>query len=290
MKPDWWSSYFNGKSAVLATMHGKQAVISPLLLERLGLDVVVPAGLDTDQFGSFSREVPRHGSQLDTARAKIAAGFALVPDATVGIASEGSFGPHPGMLIVPQARELIVLIDRPTGLELFGEDASLETNYAHRVVSRADEALAFAIRCGFPDHGIVVSACVDNAPDPTLGIEKNIVDENALVSVTKEFVGKFGSAFIESDMRAHRNPTRMQAIARAAADLVSQFNSRCPSCGYPGFRVVKVVRGLECAWCREPTRAIKARVFSCGSCGHTNEAAETSAAGADPAICERCNP
>ncbi|WP_421762185.1 DUF6671 family protein [Devosia sp.] len=289
MSPDW-SSYFNGKSAVLATMHGKEAAIAPTLAKALGLDVMVPADLDTDQFGSFSREVPRKGSQLDAARAKIAAGFALVPGASVGIASEGTFGPHPAMPIVPQARELILLVDRLTGLELLGEDVSLETNYAHQVVSQAEDALSFAIRCGFPEHGIVVSACVDGAPDPTLGIDKSIVDENALVSVTTDFVGKFGTAFVETDMRAYRNPTRMQVIARAAADLVSQFKSRCPSCGYPGFRVVKVVRGLECGWCGEPTSAIRSRVSSCASCGHTEEIAQQADSRADPSICELCNP
>ena len=56
--------------AVLATMHGKERVIAPILEQGLGLRVALALGLDTDRFGTFSREVERTGSQLDAARAK----------------------------------------------------------------------------------------------------------------------------------------------------------------------------------------------------------------------------
>ena len=65
-----------GKTAALATMHGKERVITPLVETALGLSVRRPSALDTDQFGSFSREIERTGSQLVAARAKIAAAFA----------------------------------------------------------------------------------------------------------------------------------------------------------------------------------------------------------------------
>ena len=42
-------------TAVLATMHGKERAIAPLLQRTLGLAVKVPPGLDTDRFGTFSR-------------------------------------------------------------------------------------------------------------------------------------------------------------------------------------------------------------------------------------------
>lgn len=62
-----------GKRAVLATMHGKERVIRPLLEGGLGLQIILPNGFDTDRFGTFSREIERTGSQLDAARAKIEA-------------------------------------------------------------------------------------------------------------------------------------------------------------------------------------------------------------------------
>ncbi|NHB77752.1 hypothetical protein [Rhodobacter calidifons] len=53
----------------LGTMHGKAAAIAPPLA-RLGIAVVVPEGLDTDRFGTFTGEVPRAGGMVEAARAK----------------------------------------------------------------------------------------------------------------------------------------------------------------------------------------------------------------------------
>lgn len=77
---------YAGVRAVLATMHGKERVIAPLLEESLRLRVSLAAGLDTDRFGTFSREIARTGSQLEAARAKIFAAFDIDPTARVGIA------------------------------------------------------------------------------------------------------------------------------------------------------------------------------------------------------------
>jgi len=52
--------------AALRTMHGKAAAIAPPLA-RLGITLVVPKGLDTDRFGTFTAEVPRKGTMDDAA-------------------------------------------------------------------------------------------------------------------------------------------------------------------------------------------------------------------------------
>ena len=109
-------------AAVLTTIHGKERVISPVLKEGLGLIVSLAKGINTDSFGTFSREIERAGSQLDAARAKIVAGFDAAPWARVGLASEGSFGPFPSFPFVALGRELIVMVDRDAGLELTGHD------------------------------------------------------------------------------------------------------------------------------------------------------------------------
>ena len=70
-----------GKIAVLATMHGKERVIAPLVETRLGLRVRLPGAFDTDRFGTFSGEVKRAGSQIEAARVKIAAAFSVDQDA-----------------------------------------------------------------------------------------------------------------------------------------------------------------------------------------------------------------
>jgi len=56
--------------AVLATMHRKERATALVLKEGLGLMVRLAAGVDTDIFGTFSRDVERTGSQLDAARAR----------------------------------------------------------------------------------------------------------------------------------------------------------------------------------------------------------------------------
>jgi hypothetical protein len=149
--PDRFS--YDNMPAVLATMHGKERVIAPLLERDLGLFVELALGLNTDRFGTFSREIERKGSQLDAVRAKIAAGFANAAHARVGIASEGGFGPHPYIPLLSLGRELIVLIDWETGLELIGHDASPETNFDHAVVSDLAFTVEFAERVKFQADG-----------------------------------------------------------------------------------------------------------------------------------------
>lgn len=275
---------------MLATMHGKERVIAPLLADGMGLHVVPAPGLDTDRFGTFSREIARTGSQLDAARAKIAAGFDRVPSARVGIASEGSFGPHPLLPFLPLGREVVMLIDRESGLELIGQDASLGTNYGHAIVTDVASAIAFAERVRFPEHGVIVMGCVNKQPAPDHALMKDSVDRNRVEAAVRGAIAACGAGFIEADMRAHRNPTRMRAIERATADLVRLFHSRCPACAQPGYDATERVPGLPCGWCGEPTRMIELEVLSCRSCGHRDERRIAENATADPGTCAQCNP
>jgi hypothetical protein len=281
---------YRSKIAVLTTMHGKERVIAPIVKEGLGLIVELATGVNTDRFGTFSREIGRTGSQLDAARAKIAAGFEYAPLARVGLASEGSFGPHPSIPFLPLGRELIVLVDRDSGLELIGYDASPATNYGHVVVSNPNDAHAFAKRAQFPAHGLIVMGCEGDKPAPERMLIKDIGNQATLDSAVRRAIDMCGAAFIEADMRAHRNPTRMAAIERAARELVRRYLSKCPSCASPGFDVTERVAGLACAWCGEPTQVIRAEVLSCALCGHRLERPATTEVAADPGQCGNCNP
>ena len=281
---------YRGIRAVLTTMHAKERVIAPILRDGLGLGVELAGDVDTDRFGTFSREVARSGSQLDAARAKIAAGFEWAPGARVGLASEGSFGPHPHIPFLALGLELVVMIDRDNGLELIGHDASPDTNFAHFIARDFDEAMASAERVRFPQHGLIVMGCRDDQPAPDILLRKDVTDHDALESAVREACRRCGAAFVETDMRAHRNPTRMAAIGRATADLVRRFHSRCPDCDYPGFDVTERVPGLPCAWCGEPTRVVMAEILTCRSCGHRKERSVLDQTAADPGQCDGCNP
>lgn len=279
----------NGARAVLGTMHGKERAIAPIAARFLGLDVAVAEGLDTDRFGTFSREVDRAGTPREAARAKIAAAFRLMPEATVGIASEGSFGPHPSLPFAALNRELVLLIDRESGLELVGHHATMATNFAHAVVTDIAAGLAFAAKAGFPAHGVIVIGVLDGQPAPQLALFKSIETEAGLADVLGRAIALTGAAHIETDMRAHRNPRRMRAIKRAMVDLVRRSRSRCPDCAQPGFAVTGRVSGLPCAWCAAPTHLTRAEVWTCEGCGHGEDRPVT-ATTADPMHCEECNP
>lgn len=280
---------YGDDDAVLATMHGKERVIVPLLQGALGLRVRLTPGIDTDRFGTFSRDIDRTGSQLDAARAKIAAAFEMSPGARVAVASEGSFGPHPQIPFVPLAREIVVMKDRVSGLEMIGHHVGMETNFSHAVVADLAGTRIFAERVGFPGHGVIVIGCVDEQPAPARALIKNIGGWADLQRAVETVIGTCGAAFVETDMRAHRNPTRMRAIKRATLDLVRRFRSPCPRCARPGFAISQRLFGLPCSWCGGPTLALKAEVYACEGCGYREEH-PVKATSADPGHCEECNP
>ena len=199
---------FKGRLAVLATMHRKERAIAPVLEESLGLLVEVCHEIDTDRFGTFTRDVPRPGTQLETARLKARAALAAVPGADFGLASEGSFGPHPWLPWVAGGRELI------------GADLTAETNWGSRLVSSVADAVAFTQDIGFPTHAVVVIGVHKGEPDVSKGVYKGLMTTEELENAIRVVLEQHGAAYVESDMRARINPTRLQAIERAARDLV----------------------------------------------------------------------
>jgi hypothetical protein len=270
-------------------MHKKERVIGPIVEGALGLIVAVPTSFDTDRFGTFSREIKRTGSQLEAAHAKIAAAFQLDPSAAVAIASEGSFGPHPSVPFIPIGREIIVLKDRESGLDLIGKYTDFRANFQQEMVTTIDRAHAFAERVGFPAHGVIVLGVANGTPTSQRNLWKDIETLDQLSAAVSDALLLSGAAHIETDMRAHRNPTRMRAIKHAAIDLVRGYRSECPVCQRPGYVVSEWKYGLPCALCGEVTDVLRAEITHCIGCGHCVEH-PVSATRADPAFCQYCNP
>lgn len=271
-------------------MHQKERVIAPILEPALGLDLQVPANFNTDQFGTFSREIERVGNQLETARRKAEALLDLT-GASLAIASEGSFGPHPHLPYLASNRELVVLIDRQHQLEVVGQDFSGDTNYRHTLVRSVAEALAFGERVGFPEHGLVV---MSNLNTPTAGPLIKGINSAAALAESLELAladSATGQVHLETDMRAHFNPTRMQAIARATQNLVEKLQHCCPNCGCPGFDVVETQAGLPCGWCQLPTPLVRSVIYGCQKCQYRQEQLFPNGIEvADPGQCAYCNP
>lgn len=61
---------FYNSRLVIATMHGKEQVIAPLLQESIGVQIVKAVDLDTDQFGTFTGEIERDVDPVEAARRK----------------------------------------------------------------------------------------------------------------------------------------------------------------------------------------------------------------------------
>lgn len=279
---------FAGRELVIATMHKKETVIGPLLEEALAVNIVVPVNFNSDQFGTFTREIKRHGDQLETARAKVFAAMEMT-GAELGVASEGSFGTHPNIPFLQSNFELLVLIDKKYGYEIKGHHRTSNTNMRGEYVTTPDEALQFAESIGFPSHGVIVR----ENENSNGRIHKDIVDQEQLIKTVESMLSQAltKKVFIESDMRAHRNPTRMIAIQKATKDLLNNVNSYCPRCKAPGYMVVNFEKGLPCLLCGQSTQLPLKAVYECDHCRHQEKRLVTKYGDfADPSQCNYCNP
>lgn len=271
-------------------MHRKESVMAPLLEQGLGVEVKLPPNLDTDAFGSFTREIARPDTQRATARLKAQKALDLT-GGTLAIASEGSFGPHPAIPWLPGNRELVLLWDSANDLEIAGEVLTTETNHAWATVKSAVEAQTFAQKVGFPEHGLVIMT----HPQTQVAEEivKGITTPEQLAETVTQFLAASanGTVHLETDMRACFNPTRMGVIAQATADLVSKAQQRCPQCSRPGFAIATQHPGLPCAWCGRPTSLIRSVVYQCSGCNFLQEKPyPQEVSTADPTYCDTCNP
>jgi hypothetical protein len=284
--PDILAS-FRHRTAVVATMHGKEEIIAPLMTDALGLSLMVPTGFNTDRFGTFTRDVARTGNQLQAARQKALAAMAQT-GTDLGIASEGSFGTHPAIPFLPSNLEIIVFIDTKNQLEIVGQYRTsklrVQTHYAETAAAVITQALAW----GFPEQGVILRW----RENSRYFIYKELTTPEALHDAAETLLKKWfiGRVWIETDMRAHRCPARRQSIKEATKNLITAIQSTCPECGCPGYTITSVVPGLPCRICGLPTDQTKATILSCNKCHHREERPVTDAVDAEPSDCTYCNP
>ncbi len=280
------SELYADRQIALLTQHGKETVIASVLDAALGCRVKRVTGYDTDLLGTFTRDIPRAGTQLEAARKKARLGMELA-GLPLGLASEGSFGPDPMVGMLPWNVEFLIWIDAERGLEVAGA-AQGKTNFAHVLAADWTAAEAFGRQAGFPGHFLVVRPEHEN--DPRLN--KGIAHWAALRAAFDEALAQSENrrVFLETDMRAHANPTRMENIRLAAEDLVTRLNSLCPACGAPGFWIAERLAGLPCEDCGAPTRESRAEVHGCLKCAHRITRERTDRQSADPGRCDYCNP
>lgn len=277
---------YEGLKACLLTQHGKESVICPQLFDSNGLEVVHISGYDTDKLGTFTRDIPRHGSQLDAARQKARVGMEL-SGSMLGIASEGAFDNDPYTGMLPWNYELVILIDDIRNLEIIGFFGGQAQSTSGQV-SSWDELTALLSGVQFSTHQLVVRPDDEYHPECRKGIKDLKSLREAFDWATN--LSKKGSVFVENDLRAHTNPTRMANILKATQELSRKMNSVCPECQSPGFWITERKRGLPCSYCEAPTNLPIANIWTCVKCGHKKELAIANQIAADPSQCNYCNP
>ena len=277
---------FHDRKLIIATMHGKEAVIAPLIKKTFGVDCITPNTFNTDFFGTFTGEIERTLTPIETLKHKCKAAMDLY-DMDLGIANEGSFGAHPALYFVPADEELMILIDRKNDLEIVVKHISTKTNFSGKFINSLNELNIFAASIGFPDHALIIRQ--EQASKE--GIHKNIQDWDSLTIIFNQMLDKFGGAFVETDMRAMNNPTRMQVIKEATEKLIAKIQSTCPQCDCPGFDIKEFKEGLPCEWCNRPTKSILSLIYGCNKCDFQKEEQyPKQKEKEDPQYCQYCNP
>jgi hypothetical protein len=277
---------FQGRQLIIATKHNKEQVIKPLLENQLGVQCFVPTGFDTDLLGTFTGEIERAEDPLSTVRKKCLMAMDKY-NVDLGIASEGSFGPHPNFFFLNADIEILILIDRKNNLEIISSEISTDTNFNGKEIHTERELIDFAEKVLFPSHGIIVR----NKKDSVEAIIKDILDWQTLKTSFNEILNKFGSVYVETDMRAMNNPSRMRVISKTLEQLIEIINSKCPKCDYPGFDIHERIIGLPCSLCNFPTNSVLANIYKCKNCQFIHEKKyPKDKFTEDPRYCNFCNP
>ena len=268
----------------LLTLHQKERAIAPVLERAFEATLEVISSFDTDTLGTFTREIPRRGTQLEAARSKARLCISQ-SGCALGLGSEGAFSAGPFGLGSTNT-ELIVLLDDNRGLEVIGQ-AAAPGHHHHGVASGWEELEHHLSTISFPSHGVTLRPDDENAPRVTKALD-SWEGARAAFRLTMA-ISTRGLVFFESELRAHLNPTRMQTIAAAAEDLVSRLATTCPRCACPGFGPAGVTRGLPCEDCGAPTNAVRSRDSACPACLHrrSDPVAEPAASAR---WCPHCNP
>jgi len=277
---------FRNRKLIIATMHSKEAVIAPLMKDALGVDCIIPDSFNTDSLGTFTGEIERTLSPLETLKKKCLEAMKL-QNIDLGIANEGSFGAHPALYFVPADEELMILIDQKNNLEIVVKHISTQTNFSGKQIQSLEALKEFANGVGFPEHALIIR----KEQSSSEAIHKNIHHWNSLTDIFQQMLDNFGGAFVETDMRAMNNPSRMQVIKEITQKLITKIQSTCPHCDCPGFDIKEFKEGLPCEWCNRPTKSILSVIYWCNKCDFQKEEwYPKKKEKEDPQYCQYCNP
>lgn len=250
---------YQGITAALPTLHGKERVFAPIFKEALDIEVI-PIEVNTDLLGTFSGEIERVDDPRTTAIKKTELASNAAPYL---LASEGSIGNHPTIPLLVADTELAIFRDVEKDLIIEAVHISLDIKAYKIEISPNQNIDDFLVKADFPHHGLIVKG-KDLSQSPPI---KGIRDPETLDNAIKTIARTSSTIIVENDFRAHQSPTRMANIAEVAKKLAARVTQLCPSCNCPGFGVVGIERGVRCAECgRLNTDAPAREVLGCYRC------------------------
>lgn len=283
-------SVYAGSCIILVTKHAKSISIAPPFWDKLEASVLEYV-VDTDKLGTFSGEIEREGSALECARRKCEWSLEQLGDSVeFALASEGSFGPHPFIPFLPCDYEILYFIDRKRGFHMHLSHLSEKTNYRMEALDSLEALQKFAKDAKFPSHALILRPNGSKTNTPLFkGIDSLETLEKAFQECLKH--ASDGKVWVETDMRAQFNPSRMAVIGELAEKFVARLATHCPKCDTPGWGKVGVETGLPCSQCGSETEMIKHEIFGCCKCSYKEiKEPPNRLKQADPGHCQYCNP
>ncbi|MFK7000143.1 DUF6671 family protein [Flavobacterium oreochromis] len=278
--------YFKSRKLLVVSKHKKEQVIAPIVEKELGVTVFTSQLFDTDSLGTFTGEINRQNSALNTVRKKCVEAMKL-EGYDLAIAAEGSFGNHPNIFYACANEEIIMLKDLKNNIEIVEKVLSFVTNFGSARVNNKSELKNFLHRVDFPTHRIILKAAEKDFKNMVKGIN----NRKELMSHFYNFLPINGYCFIETDMRACYNPKRMKVIEEATLKLINKIKNVCPICSFPGYGIVDLAKGLPCGWCKSPTDSILYYVYKCANCHYRQKIMYPKGTKEeDPMYCNKCNP
>jgi hypothetical protein len=267
----------------MPTKHDKAQLVTKPFNDILAMQVQEVV-VDTDVFGTFSGEIERVGTPLETAVKKARVGIETTCN-PFAIASEGSVGPDPIFGFINANIETMVFVDDELGIQVH-ETIKSNDIVAFTTTTVKTDLGAFLKKADFPNHALIVKP--HHGTGAIKGVRTLQELEEAILNARDS--SSDGEAIIESDLRAMCSPSRQKNISAVGLKLVQRLAMTCPGCQTPGWGLTSYTRGVECSECGDfSTDAIKQEVLGCFKCEYTALGAVINVT-LDPARCMSCNP
>lgn len=257
------TSPYAGCCIILTTKHAKSIAVAPPFWDRLAAGMLEYKP-DTGMLETLTCEVEPEGSAYTRARRKCKLGLDIY-GVDYALASEGIFGFHPFIPFLPRCHEVLHFMDGKRGFHLSITHQSEKTNYQMQVVDALEDLEEFAVRAKFPSHALLLRP---NDPKETIIIFKGVTTQDGLETAFRESLrySNDGKVWVQTDMRANMNPSRMAVIEEVADILALRLATVCPACGAPGWGSIRAGSDTLCA---EPAPTVVSEIFGCVFCQHT---------------------